>query len=432
MFRSHTLNRAALIAAVVAIVVVGIILAEVVAGWRPQNIIAAAPTPDLTATAVVVEPRVRDAVQRGDSLVMQSQACACDNGLAAAFAGSALAEELQRVGKLSMLIRRRTTVVHQWRVESVTLATPIRAQAVLYRNLSQFLYQGLVPVRRTDGAYLDHISLTYSLGVWKINRIRTSILSRSVTATPNAPAASYQTAYILDDSTGRTLYSDGADVERFPASTTKMMTALVALQHLSLNAVVTVPAAAEVGGTTAGLVPGERLRVRDLFYGMLLPSGNDAATTLALATSGSIPAFAALMNAEAARLHLTHTHFLTPHGLDVSGQYSTAHDLAWIAHSVLQQPFLAGVVRTRAYHAVSVGGGAVHSWTNLNHLLGAYPGAIGVKTGTTAGAGANLAASAVHGSHRIIAVLLGDGTASRYYDATRLLNYGWRLLGINA
>jgi serine-type D-Ala-D-Ala carboxypeptidase (penicillin-binding protein 5/6) len=244
------------------------------------------------------------------------------------------------------------------------------------------------------------------------------------------PSLAARGAFILDDTTGRALYAHHADMEWYPASTVKMMTALVTLQHLRPNSVVTVPArAATVGGTTASLVPGERLSVRNLLYGLLLPSGNDAAVTFAVAISGSTLAFSNLMNAEARRLHLWHTHFLGATGLDSAGQYSTARDLAWLAHAMLRNSLLAHVVRTRTYRASSVDGRYVHTWTNLDQLLGAYPGEIGVKTGTTPLAGANLVASSSRDGRRIIVVILGSTVASRYIDARNLLNYGWRLLG---
>jgi len=251
--------------------------------------------------------------------------------------------------------------------------------------------------------------------------------ARRVPSSPGPMAA--QAAFILDDVTGRTLYSFNADVERYPASTIKMLTAIVALQHLNLNAAVTIPPDATVGGTTANLAVGERITVRNLLYGLLLPSGNDAAATLADAVAGSSWAFVGMMNAEARSLHLWHTHALGPEGFDLAGEYSTARDLAWLAHALLRRSFLARVVSTSLYRATSVDRRYWHVWVNLNHLLGAYPGAIGVKTGTTPLAGANLVACAVRGRHRIIAVLLGSTPASRFADGTTLLNYGWRLLG---
>lgn len=242
------------------------------------------------------------------------------------------------------------------------------------------------------------------------------------------PALVAQAAFILDDTTGRALYAYHADVERDPASTLKMLTAIVALQHLRLRRVVTVPYDAMVGGTTARLSPGEQMTAGNLFYGMLLPSGNDAAVTLADAVSGSSAQFAVLMNAEARRLHLWHTHALGPDGFDLYGQYTTARDLAWLAHALLRRPTLARIVRTQTWQASSVDGRYAHYWTNLNQLLGSYPGSCGVKTGTTPLAGANLVACDQRGGQRLIAVLMGSTVASRFSDGAALLNYGWSLL----
>jgi D-alanyl-D-alanine carboxypeptidase (penicillin-binding protein 5/6) len=242
------------------------------------------------------------------------------------------------------------------------------------------------------------------------------------------PALVAQAAFILDDTTGRALYAYHADTERYPASTIKMLTAIIALRRLRLGSVLTVPPNAMVGGTSARLAVGERMSVYNLLYGLLVPSGNDAAITLADAVAGTPAAFAGLMNAEARSLRLWHTHLLGPDGLDLAGQYSTARDLAWLAHALLRYPLLAGIVRTRVWRASSADRRYAHTWTNLNHLLWSYPGICGVKTGTTTLAGANLVACAARRAHRIIAVILGSTVASRFVDATKLLNYGWRLL----
>lgn len=255
-------------------------------------------------------------------------------------------------------------------------------------------------------------------------------LPSHASALPAGPMLSARSAFLLDDSTGRALYAYHADILRYPASTAKMMTALVALQRLKLGAILTVPPGAVTtpDETSAGLAAGERMTVRNLLYGLLLPSGNDAAITLAVAISGSTLSFSNLMNAQARRLHLWHTHFLGATGLDSAGQYSTARDLAWLGHAVLRQPLLRSIVATRTYRAASVDGRFVHSWTNLNRLLSSYAGSVGIKTGTTPLAGANLVGAATRRNRRIIAVIMGSTVNTRYSDATKLLDYGWRLL----
>lgn len=242
------------------------------------------------------------------------------------------------------------------------------------------------------------------------------------------PVLSAQSALLLDDTTGKVLYASHPDTLRYPASTLKMLTAIVTIRRLPLDRIVVVPAQAMVGGSSAYLRVGERMTVRELLYGLLLPSGNDAAITLAVAIAGSPVAFAGLLNAEARRLHLWHSHFLGATGLDSAGQYASTRDLATIGHDLLQYPLLARIVRTQTYAAISADGRYRHNWRNLDQLLWTYPGACGVKTGTTPLAGANVVACAQRGGRRLIAVLLGDTIAGRYPDASRLLDYGWQVL----
>jgi serine-type D-Ala-D-Ala carboxypeptidase (penicillin-binding protein 5/6) len=276
--------------------------------------------------------------------------------------------------------------------------------------------------------YRQELALVHEHTGWRVVGRHTQTLSRNERSLVPLPELNVRAAYLVDDTTGRDLYAYHADTPRYVASTAKMLTALVALQHLHLTSVVTVPPDALVGGTTANLVAGERLRVRDLFYGMLLPSGNDAAVTLADAAAGSIPAFAVWMNQKARQLGLRSSHFVTPHGMDVQGQYSTARDLTRIARALLAQPFLAEVARTKVYDTRS-SDGIYHHWVNLNQLLSAYPGTIGVKTGHTPLAGGCLVSADIRHGHRLIGVVLGDTVSGRFSDSKRLLDYGWRVLG---
>ncbi|GAC1401690.1 MAG: hypothetical protein NVSMB52_15500 [Chloroflexota bacterium] len=396
-------------------------------GWHPELLLPH--KPDLTATAVTIRPLVEKALRTSDDRQVRSLACACDTGLKTVTTGNALLGALKQVKTLKATAQHRDVAIHHWRVDWTHVLTDSRAQAQVTASDTEYLYQGLERTARIDGSYLERYRIVRVGGVWKVSGSQIVGESRHASPIRTAPPMTAQAVFLMDDTTGRTLYAYRSEVPRFMASTAKTVTALVARKLLKLNAVVTVPSEAAVEGTTAGLVPGERMRVRDLFYGMLLPSGNDAAITLADAAAGNLPAFVRLMNKEAGHLHLKHSHFLTPHGLDTDGQYSTAHDLALVAHALLRHRFLARVVHTAHYHALSVDRVYVHDWTTLNHLLGSYPGAIGVKTGTTPGAGANLIAAAVRGKHRLIAVVLGDTYDNRFPDAAKLLNYGWRLLG---
>jgi D-alanyl-D-alanine carboxypeptidase (penicillin-binding protein 5/6) len=212
-----------------------------------------------------------------------------------------------------------------------------------------------------------------------------------------------------------------------PASLVKMMTAAVALDRMAPSTPMTVPdgapsVGAAIGGTAMGLIPGERLSLHDLLYGMLLPSGNDAAYTIAAAIAGTQDNFADLMNRKAAGLGLTRTHFVQAYGLDAPGEYSTARDLLHLAIYDLQHYALFRDIVKTTDHVI--GQGLTHrayALHNRNSLLGVYPGAFGVKTGTTPQAGQNLVAVVQRDGHRVIAAILG--AADRYADATAVLNY---------
>lgn len=257
-----------------------------------------------------------------------------------------------------------------------------------------------------------------------------SVLVAGGTPSPalaETPRISAPEAIVIDGWTGQILYARRPEAERDPASTVKMMTSLVLFRkHVNLNRVVTVSSfAASYGGSTAGLYAGERITVRDLFYGMLLPSGNDAAIALSEVVSPTIAGFARLMNAQARRLGLEHTHFLTPNGFDTTGQYTSARDLAVLARAVMHWAIFRRVVGTQTYTARSADGLYVHTWQNTNLLLQrGYP-IDGVKTGTTPGAGACLVASARRGTRWIISVEMGDSEADRFTDGLGLLNYGF-------
>lgn len=241
------------------------------------------------------------------------------------------------------------------------------------------------------------------------------------------PLLTAAAALAIDLDSGRVLYSVNATTPRAPASLVKMMTAAVALDRLSPNTVITVPSGApgvgaEVGGSAMGLLPGERLSLHDLLYGMLLPSGNDAAYTIAQYIGGSQGGFAALMNAKAAALGMTQTHFVQGYGLDSAGQDTTARDLATLArYDLSHYALFRQIVRTASY---DIGPGRTHpafALHNLNQLLGVYPGAFGVKTGTTPDAGENLVAAVHRDGRDVLTVVLG--ATDRYADSTALLNY---------
>ena len=222
----------------------------------------------------------------------------------------------------------------------------------------------------------------------------------------------------MDAATGRVLYEKNADARSLIASTTKIMTALVVCRQCNVSDRVRVmPEAVGIEGSSMYLQAGEILTVRELLYGMMLHSGNDAAVALAIYCGGTVEGFAALMNDEARRLGLTQTHFVNPNGLDSPEHYSTARDLARLAAYAMDDPVFAEIVGAKS---VRVG---ERYLTNHNKLLWRMEGAEGVKTGYTKAAGRILVSSARREGRRLIAVSLN--APDDWNDHIRLMNWGF-------
>jgi D-alanyl-D-alanine carboxypeptidase (penicillin-binding protein 5/6) len=228
----------------------------------------------------------------------------------------------------------------------------------------------------------------------------------------------------MDVRTGQVMYARDIHRRWAPASTTKMLTALLALERLSPDLIVTIGprAAAQRSGASIGVEAGERWRIEDLLLAMMLRSANDAAVAVAEATAGSVERFVELMNRRARDLGATQTRFVTPHGLDSAGQYSTAYDLALIARGALRNPRFASLVR-RPSTTLAREGRPPQTLTSTNRLLGRYPGADGVKTGWTAASGESLVASATREGWQLVAVVLHS--RDLYGDVEQLLDYGF-------
>ena len=241
-----------------------------------------------------------------------------------------------------------------------------------------------------------------------------------------APAVSARSAILIEAESGDVLFTKNAD-ERLPmASTTKIMTALVAIEKMPLETIITVPKeAVGVEGSSVYLQIGEKLTLEDLLYALLLASANDAATAIAWAVAGSVENFAALMNDKAAELGLSGTHFTNPHGLDDEEHYTTAHDLARLAAAALEnEKFrrIAGTVR----HTIPAADGGVRVLVNHNKMLRLYNGAIGVKTGFTKRCGRCLVSAAERNGLRLVAVTLS--APDDWRDHTAMLDYGFDTL----
>lgn len=239
-----------------------------------------------------------------------------------------------------------------------------------------------------------------------------------------APAVSAASYALLDPVGGELLAEGNADIHRPMASTTKIMTALVVLERLQPDEVITIPTeAVGIEGSSIYLFAGEQITVRTLLYAMMLSSANDAATALALHTAGSIDAFAALMNEKAAAMGLKNTHFCNPHGLHDPEHYTTARDLALLTAAALENEAFAEIVATERYSAPQIGTDAHRLFLNHNRLLHTMSGTVGVKTGFTKASGRCLVSAARREGLLLIAVTLNDPNDWR--DHTALLEWGF-------
>ncbi|PTQ51627.1 MAG: D-alanyl-D-alanine carboxypeptidase [Brockia lithotrophica] len=244
----------------------------------------------------------------------------------------------------------------------------------------------------------------------------------------DAPEVSAKAAVLLDAASGRVLYAREPHARLPMASLTKIMTAIVALEATSdPEEVVTVsPNAEGVEGSSIYLRAGDKIPLRDLLYGLMLRSGNDAAMAVAEHVGGSVEGFSFLMNEKAAWLGLTDTHFVNPHGLDAEGHYASAYDLAVLSRYAMENPTFREIVGTRVYRPRVTPSGHGNSeavWTNKNKLLVTYEGAEGIKTAYTDRAGRGLAASAVRDGRRLIAVVLN--APDDWNDVAKLFDYGF-------
>jgi D-alanyl-D-alanine carboxypeptidase (penicillin-binding protein 5/6) len=267
----------------------------------------------------------------------------------------------------------------------------------------------------------------------------------SATATPAAAAAPVgvgsRWAELANAATGADLWSRSSVLERPMGSVTKVMTAYVVLTApgLNLKRVITVPSGIvayddRYDASTAGLRPGEKLTTLQLLYAMMLPSGCDAAYTLAAAYGPGLTAFIARMNATARKLGLAKTHFTDFSGLPDPGgytSYATAHDLVALGRDAMKDKTLATIVATREYKVAATGAHLAHTWKNLDPLLGRFPGAIGIKTGFTSAAGQCLLFEARRGSKTLVGVVLDSSAvnssslAAAASDAAAMLDWGF-------
>jgi D-alanyl-D-alanine carboxypeptidase (penicillin-binding protein 5/6) len=230
-------------------------------------------------------------------------------------------------------------------------------------------------------------------------------------------------AIVIDGATGRTLYEKNSEAPQFPASTTKIMTALLVIEEGELDREVEVTMEdSKVGESSLEIKPGDRFTRRQMLYGLMLKSANDVAHALGRDNSGSIAAFAEKMTRRANELGATSTHFTNPHGLHDVAHYTTPHDLALIARAAMQQPLFREIVATQRHPWVT--DLAVRELYNHNRLLGRFDGCTGVKTGFTRPAQQVLVSAALRENREVIAVVMHTNKPGIWEDSMELLTYG--------
>ena len=237
-------------------------------------------------------------------------------------------------------------------------------------------------------------------------------------AVAEALEVSATAAVLMDADMGQVLYEKNGDRQMLIASTTKIMTALVVLEHAAPDDVITVTPNHMAEGSSMYLRAGETVRVEELLYGLLLCSGNDAALALTECAGGLTP-FVAMMNEKAAALGIAHTSFANPNGLDADGHYSTARDMAVLAAAAVENPTFRRICSSRS---VTIG---QRTMENHNRLLRQVEGCVGLKTGYTQAAGRTLVSCTERDGCRLVAVTLQDG--NDWADHAALYDYGFRL-----
>jgi D-alanyl-D-alanine carboxypeptidase (penicillin-binding protein 5/6) len=266
-----------------------------------------------------------------------------------------------------------------------------------------------------------------------ISMLAGPVQAQQLPAVPEPPPVAMSSGILVDLGTGKVLWARNERVRQAPASLTKILTALVILERLNLDqkAIITPDARAAPGARTYA-EQGWTFTVRELLWGMLLQSGNDAAIALAHRGSpdGTVEGFMKLANARAAQMGARDTHFRNPHGYDSPGHLTTARDLAIITAGAMREPVFAEMVASRS-HRLTWGDGQPHTFFNHNKLLARYPGTVGVKTGFTSSAGHCLASAVTRDGTTLLAIVLKS--PNHYGESTALYDWAFaNLAGLRA
>lgn len=302
--------------------------------------------------------------------------------------------------------------------KSKTIPTP----KALIKKVNLF-YIGLILFLFTSVLFIYLLYLFHQINQVYVNTNTYSEIK--ITSVPNFPKdngvinASSE-AYVVFDKDSRSVLAGKNQNLRFsPASTAKIMTAILSLEQYNKENYVVVPNLASVSGSSMHLFAGEEIQIENLLYGMMLPSGNDAAYTLASLNANGVDGFVAEMNKKARELQMVNTYFTDPAGFDDTN-YTTAKELARLASYAMDNPTFAQIVKTREKIVYDKYGNYIHSLKNLNELL-RYENVIGVKTGFTNEAGGVLVTAVVHNNKTLIVVVLKS--QDRFFDTQDLMNF---------
>ncbi len=241
--------------------------------------------------------------------------------------------------------------------------------------------------------------------------------------TVQAPILTAQSALVLDIPSSTILYAKNPNQPLLPASTTKIMTGIVALDHYDLDDILTVKTV-ENRGKTMGLKTGERMTLENLLYGLLVHSANDAAYTIAENYPGGVDNFVSAMNKKAEKMNMKNTHFLNPSGLEQENHYSSSIDLARLSVYALKNPTFVKIMETQKLSVMDVEQKEAHPLETVNKLLGRVWGVYGIKTGWTENAGECLVAVIERGGRKILTVVLGS--QDRFGETERLIEWAFQ------
>lgn len=275
--------------------------------------------------------------------------------------------------------------------------------------------------------YYETLQLEYKAPLVRANQLDDFVPSKypKKIYQDDLPIVSAESAVVTDMESGVTLFSKNPNQRLQPASITKLMTALVALDYYKPEQILTVRRLAPAKGESEmGLSVDDKVSVHNLIYGLLVPSGNDAAYTLADNYYGGFENFIYSMNKKAQDLHMANTHFENPSGLDTPNHYSSARDISLLTAVALKNKFISDAVATYGITLGDATGKKSYPMKNVNKFLGYLYGADGVKTGYTDLAGECLVASVSRNNHRVVSVVLKSD--DRFGDSARLLEWAYR------